>query len=94
MDIEQTVSDMRMTITAHTEQIKTLFLRQECLDDMARAVAILATKMESLEKGQSNIEKSLEELKSVPKKNWQTLTAAIISGIVGAVLGAVVALFS
>lgn len=93
-DMEKKIDDLCRVVAIHTEQIKTLFNQQECLDEMTKAVTTLAVKMENVENGQAKIEKGLEDLKSVPAKNWQSLIAALISGAVGAIIGAVVAILT
>lgn len=92
--VEKKIDDLWRVVSAHTEQIKTLFNQQECLDEMTRAVTTLAVKMDNVENGQNKIEKSIEDLKSVPAKNWQSLVAALISGVVGAIVGAIVAILT
>lgn len=88
--MEQKVENIALTIATHTEQIKTLFNQQEALDEMVRAVTTLAVKMENVERSQSKIEQSLSDLKSAPARNWQTLVAALISGVAGAMIGLIV----
>jgi len=94
MELEQKVDNLCLIVAAHTEQIKTLFNQQECLDEMVKAVTTLAAKMDNVEKGQTKIEKGLEQLKVAPARNWQTLVGALITGAVGAVIGAIVAILS
>lgn len=78
------------TLATHEEQIKTLFRRQECLDEMLRAVTTLNAKMDNVEESQKEIKITLEELKSVPVKRYNvaitTAITALISGGVGALL--------
>ena len=85
--MEQKTENMAVTIATHTEQIKTLFNQQTALDEMVRAVTTLAVKMDNVERSQSKIEQSLSDLKSAPARNWQTLIAALISGMAGAAIG-------
>ena len=74
----------------HTAQIKELFKRQECLDEMLRAITTLNTKMESVEVSQKEIKVALDELKGVPTKRYNaavtTAITALISGCIGVVL--------
>ena len=78
------------TLATHEEQIKTLFRRQECLDEMLRAVTTLNAKMDNVEESQKEIKITLEELKSVPVKRYNvaitTAITALISGCIGVVL--------
>ena len=88
------MTDLCMIVAAHTEQIKTLFNQQECLDEMVKAVTTLAAKMDNVEKSQTKIEKGLEQLQAAPARNWQSLMGALITGAVGAIIGAVAALLA
>ena len=86
-DLAVIVSRHDREIAAQGEQIKTLFYRQECLDELTRAVTTLAEKMSNVEKGQEKIEKGFEELKSIPARRWDAVIAAIIAAIIGGVIG-------
>lgn len=86
-NLQAAVNKHDREIVAHTEQIKTLFAQQEGLAELTRTVATLAERMRSVSDGQAKIEKSLDDIKAVPARNWQTLIAALLSGVVGAGIG-------
>lgn len=89
-DIQRTINRHDRAIAAHTEQIKTLSVRQERMDKLVAAVTVLATKMDGVEKGQTDIRRRIEDLASMPVKNWQSVVTALITGIISAIIGAVV----
>jgi peptide subunit release factor 1 (eRF1) len=86
-DITAKVHRLDREVAAHTEQIKTLFTRQECLDEITRAVTVLAEKMSTVEKAQEKIGVGIEELKQAPARKWDLVIAAVIAAIVGGVVG-------
>lgn len=82
------MGELEQTVARHDEQIKTLFKNQECLNGLAKSVARMVEKIENIERGQDKIEKAVETLKDRPARHWNIAVAAIITGVVGAAVGA------
>ncbi|MGI6176677.1 MAG: hypothetical protein ACOYJC_11095 [Christensenellales bacterium] len=86
------MGELQQAVARHDEQIKTLFRGQGCLTELTKSVARLVEKMENIEKGQEKIERSVEGLKARPAACWHTVTTALITGAVGAAVGAAMTL--
>ena len=75
------------------EQIKTLFKQQEEIKSLTETVQRLAiaierqgTALQSTEKKVDGVRIEVDEIKSKPGKRWETIIAAVITGIVGFLL--------
>lgn len=75
------------------EQIKTLFKNQAEIKDLTETVQKLAIALEkqgmalsSTEKKVDSVKLDVDEIKAKPAKRWDTIIAAIITGIVGFLL--------
>lgn len=86
------MGELEQTVARHDEQIKTLFKNQECLTELTKSVARLVEKLDNIEKGQEKIEQAVDDLRGVDGKKWNTVRTAVITGVVGAVVGGGMAL--
>lgn len=86
------MGELEQTVARHDEQIKTLFKNQECLTDLTRSVVQLVGKVDNVEKSQSKIEATLQEIRERPARNWNTVVTVLITGVVGALIGAAMGL--
>jgi t-SNARE complex subunit (syntaxin) len=86
------MGDLEQAVARHDEQIKTLFKNQECLTELTKSVARLVEKMDNVEKGQEKVERAVEDLRGADGKKWNTVRTAVITGVVGALIGAGMAL--
>lgn len=75
------------------EQIKTLFKNQAEIKELTETVQKLAIALEkqgmalsSTEKKVDSVKLDVDEIKAKPAKRWDTIIAAIITGIVGFLL--------
>lgn len=75
------------------EQIKTLFKNQAEIKELTETVQKLAIALEkqgmalsSTEKKVDSVKSDVDEIKAKPAKRWDTIIAAIITGIVGFLL--------
>ena len=80
-------------VARQQEQIKTLFDRMGNLEKLTDSVNKLAISLEQLTGKQSATERQVEnlasdmkEMKEKPTKRWDTVFAAVVSAIVGAVI--------
>lgn len=82
------------TIARMEEQMKAAFRRIDENKQLAESVHSLALSIERLTNAQENMKRELvvltrevEEIKSRPAKRWESIIAAIISAVVGIVIG-------
>jgi len=75
------------------EQIKTLFKNQAEIKELTETVQKLAIALEkqgmalsSTEKKVDSVKSDVDEIKAKPAKRWDTIIAAIITGVVGFLL--------
>jgi len=75
------------------EQIKTLFKNQAEIKELTETVQKLAIALEkqgmalsSTEKKVDSVKLDVDEIKAKPAKRWDTIIAAIITGVVGFLL--------
>lgn len=75
------------------EQIKTLFKNQAEIKELTETVQKLAIALEkqgmalsSTEKKVDSVKSDVDEIKAKPAKRWDTIIAAVITGIVGFLL--------
>jgi septation ring formation regulator EzrA len=75
------------------EQIKTLFKNQAEIKELTETVQKLAIALEkqgmalsSTEKKVDSVKSDVDEIKAKPAKRWDTIIAAIVTGIVGFLL--------
>ena len=59
------------------------------LHKLTEAVAVTANNVERLQGDVTEIKDDVKQLSSVPAKRWDAVVAAIISGIVGVIIGLV-----
>lgn len=75
------------------EQIKTLFKQQAEIKELTETVQRLAITLEkqqmaiqSTEKKVDGVKSDVDEIKAKPTKRWETIVAALITGVVGFLL--------
>lgn len=75
------------------EQIKTLFKQQAEIKELTETVQKLAITLEkqqmalqSTEKKVDGVKNDVDEIKAKPTKRWETIIAALITGVVGFLL--------
>lgn len=65
--------------------------RQDNLDDLVSTVKVLALREENVEKDVKEIKSDVKELSGKPAKRWENLVTQVISIIVAAALGFILA---
>lgn len=61
-------------------------------EKLIESIHKIATKQDTLSEKMDKVEYSLEEIKGKPSKNWDKVVGAIITGVVGVLVGAIMAL--
>lgn len=77
--------------------VKTIFKRMDeqlsitkAVYDLAAEIRVMNNRLQTMEKGQIELKKDVEELKTKPAKRWDALIGAIITAVVSLVVGAVI----
>lgn len=70
-------------------RIKKLETEHETLHSLATSVAVMAEQMKSMNTKVGVLTDKVDELEAKPAKRWETVVTAILTGIAGALLGAV-----
>lgn len=65
-------------------RIKKLEDEHEVLHQLATSVAVMAEKMDTMNKSMDSLTTKVDEIESKPAKQWDKVVTAIISALVGA----------
>lgn len=74
-------------LTEHDREIRDIKKRQDNVDEMVKAVAALGVKQEAMDGDLKEIKADVKSLKDVPAARWNTVIAAVISALVGGIIG-------
>lgn len=72
---------------SNTHRINDLEEDNRALHQLATSVEVLATKQETIEANVSEIKDDVKSLKAIPGGKWETLVKAVVTAIVGALVG-------
>lgn len=67
-------------------RIKKLEEAHEVLHQLATAVAVMAEKMDAMNKSVSTLATKVDEIENEPAKRWDTLVTALLSAAAGALV--------
>lgn len=90
MEMEQIIKELTETSArakSNTKRLDAVEKRQDDIEALTRAVAIVETKQDGLKVDVDEIKGDVKELKDKPAKRWDAVAASVISVLVGAVLG-------
>lgn len=76
--------------TRQNHRIQNLEEGQQQINELIASVKVLAVNMENMAKEQAKQGARLEAIEEKPGKRWETVVACVITGIVGALVSAVV----
>ena len=82
--------DARIKSAEH--RIRDLEGEMHDLRELTKAVAVTNSNVESLHEQFSELHRDVRELKEIPASRWEKVVVALITGAVGVVVGAVMAL--
>lgn len=74
---------------SNTKRLDAMEKRQDNIEALTKAVAIMQTKQESIETDVTEIKSDVKELKGKPGKWWETAVVALIGGLVGFAIKAI-----
>lgn len=89
--IAQQLERVEQRSKSNTHQIEELKKRQDNLDSLVASMAKMEEKQASMDSDLKEIKTDVKALTDKPGKRWEHLVATVISVIVGAVLGVILA---
>ena len=93
IQIEHRLTEVEGRSKSNTHRLDELEKRQDNLDDLVSTVKVLAVREEAVENDVKEIKNDVKTLASKPAKKWENLTNQIITILVAAIAGFVLAKF-
>lgn len=72
------------------KRIEIIEAKQAQISELVASVQVLAVNVENIAKEINKQSQRLDEIEGIPKKRWETIVACIITGLLGAVLTALI----
>lgn len=85
--IQAKIAEIEARSKSNTHRIDDLEEDNRALHTLATSVEVLATKQETIEANISEIKDDVKSLKAIPGGKWETLVKAVMTAIVGALVG-------
>lgn len=85
--IQEKIVEIDQRSKSNTHRINDLEEDNRALHQLATSVEVLATKQETIEANVSEIKDDVKSLKAIPGGKWETLVKAVVTAIVGALVG-------
>lgn len=85
--IQALVASIEARCKNNTHRIDDLEADNKALHQLATSVEVLATKQETIEANVSEIKDDVKSLKAIPGGKWEALVKAVLTAIVGALVG-------
>ena len=85
--IQAKISEIEARSKSNTHRIDDLEADNKALHQLATSVEVLATKQEAIEANVSEIKDDVKSLKAIPGGKWEALVKAVLTAIVGALVG-------
>ena len=85
--IQALVASIDARCKSNTHRIDDLEADNKALHQLATSVEVLATKQEAIEANVSEIKDDVKSLKAIPGGKWEALVKAVLTAIVGALVG-------
>lgn len=93
LDHERRLTEVEERSKSNTKRIDSMEKRQDDLDELVSTVKVLAVREETVESDVKEIKADVKELTSKPGKQWEKVVSQIISIIVAAAVGFILAKF-
>lgn len=93
MEHEHRLTEVEGRAKSNTHRIDKIEKKQEDLSELVGTVRVLAEREETVESDVKEIKKDVKDLTNKPAKRWDNLTNQLISIIVAAVAGFLLAKF-
>lgn len=91
IEYEHRLTGVEERSKSNTKRLDAVEKRQDDLEKLVSTVAVLVEKMQSLENNIVEIKQDVKTLKGKPAKQWEQLTGQIVTLIVAALVGFVLA---
>lgn len=85
--IQAKIAEIEARSKSNTHRINDLEEDNRALHTLATSVEVLATKQETIEANISEIKDDVKSLKAIPGGKWEALVRAVLTAIVGALVG-------
>ena len=85
--IQALVASIEARCKSKTHRNDDLEADNKALHQLATAVEVLATKQETIEANISEIKDDVKSLKAIPGGKWEALVKAVLTAILGALVG-------
>ena len=85
--IQAKIMEIDQRSKSNTHRIDDLEADNKALHQLATSVEVLATKQEAIEANVSEIKDDVKSLKAIPGGKWEALVKAVLTAIVGALVG-------
>ena len=85
--IQAKIAEIEARSKSNTHRIDDLEEDNRALHTLATSVEVLATKQDTIESTVQEIKTDVKELKAVPGSKWEALVKAVVTAIVGALIG-------
>lgn len=85
--IQAKIVEIDQRSKSNTHRINDLEEDNRALHTLATSVEVLATKQDTIESTVQEIKTDVKELKAVPGSKWEALVKAVLTAIVGALVG-------
>jgi len=87
IDIEHRLTQVEDETKNNTHRLDEMEKRQDDLDELVSTVKVLAVREEAVESDVKEIKRDVKELTGKPGKRWDSLVSQIITLVVAAVVG-------
>ena len=85
--IQAKIAEIEVRSKSNTHRIDDLEADNKALHQLATSEEVLATKQEAIEANVSEIKDDVKSLKAIPGGKWEALVKAVLTAIVGALVG-------
>lgn len=93
MDFEHRLTEVEERTKSNTHRLDKMEKRQDDLDELVGTVKVLANRQENVENDVREIKTDVKSITSKPGQRWENLISQIITIIVAAVAGFILAKF-
>ena len=93
INIEHRLTEVEARSKSNTKRLDDMEKRQDDLDELVSVVKVLAVREENVENDVKEIKNDVKSLTSKPAKRWDSLVNQLITIVVAAVAGFILAKF-
>lgn len=93
LEHEKRLADVENKAKSNTRRIEKIEKQTEAINNIATAVQVMATKQATIAETLERLDNTVEDIKSKPGRQWESITEKIILAVVAALVGAALAHF-